>query len=58
LNFGGSLTGGLFYNPGIVKPFESPGKAGGLPILIILQKIFAQISHNFVLDANDFPYIF
>jgi hypothetical protein len=34
LNFGDSPIGGLFYNPGIVKPFESPGNAGGLPLLI------------------------
>jgi len=30
----GSRIGGFFYIPGIVKLRESPGRAGGLPMLI------------------------
>jgi hypothetical protein len=36
----------VFYTPAKVKPFGSPGKAGGLPILIIIPPSVAEIGNG------------
>ena len=40
MNFERFTEGRLFYNPGIVKLWESPGRAGGLPLFLLIERYF------------------